>query len=52
MAELLHLVKADATLSRKWDMYLGLDLYMPTLLVWLLTRERARVDIKKRNPHH
>ena len=52
MAELLNLVNKDKILSRKWDMYLGLDLYMPTILVWLLVRERARADIKKRNTNH
>ena len=48
MTELAQLVKTDPVLNRKWNLYLGLDMYMPTLMVWLLMRERSRPDIKKR----
>lgn len=48
MAELATVIKTDASLNRKWNIYLGLDLYMPSILVYLILRERARTDIKKR----
>ena len=50
MTELVQLVKTDPKLSRKWDLYLGLDLYMPTMLIWLMTREKNRPDILRRLP--
>ncbi len=48
MIELAKSIKTDAILNRKWDLYLGIDMYMPSLYVWLLTRERARPDVKRR----
>lgn len=48
MAELATVIKLDRQLNKKWNIYVGLDIYMPTLLVWLLLRERARPDVKKR----
>ena len=48
VTELATLVKTDPKLSLKWNVYLGLDLYLPTLLVWLIYREKARPDVKRR----
>jgi len=48
MTELATKVKKNPVLNRKWNLYLGLDLYMPVLLIWCLLREKARPDVKRR----
>ena len=48
LPELVTRIKTDPVLNRKWNLYLGLDLYLPTMLVWLLLRERSKADVKRR----
>ena len=48
LSELANVIKKDFALNRKWNIYVGMDMYMPTLLVWMLLRERSRPDIKRR----
>lgn len=52
MTELATQVKKDPVLNHKWNCYLGMDMYMPTLAVWYLTHERARKDVKRRLTKH
>lgn len=48
MTELATKIKKNPILNRKWNLYLGLDLYLPVLLIWCLLRENERPDVKKR----